>query len=422
MMAANRSNPMVEDDQEEEAEGGLTAPYRPSRRRMARVLVPVGVAGVAAASIGLVPALASDSSPTLSEQSPQQLVAKVLSADVQSFSGTVQVTGDLGIPEAVLSGVTGGRSQGSGMFGGRSTAGSGEGGDSTAADPTTRLAQLLAGTHTLQVAVDGPDRQRLGLLDRLAQYEIVHNGTEAWGWDSTTNRAVHFTLPERAAAGDGAKGAPGTLFGTAVPTTPQEAATRLLAMSGPTTSITVGGTSRVAGRNAYELSVKPKQSGSTIGEVRIAVDSANGAPLRVVVTPSGTDEAAFDVHFASVSFSRPAVRVFDFNVPKGAEVTEQKAAGGSVFGVSPGEARSAANGPTVTGEGWTGIAEFKLPANGADGSGAQETLALAKSLGKQVAGGTLISTRLVNVLIGDNGTVYAGAVSQQVLQRAAGAR
>jgi hypothetical protein len=43
-----------------------------------------------------------------------------------------------------------------------------------------------------------------------------------------------------------------------------------------------------------------------------------------------------------------------------------------------------------------------------------------KSLGKSVPGGTLFSTRVVNVLIADNGTVYAGAVTPTVLEHDAG--
>ncbi|WP_055590601.1 LolA family protein, partial [Peterkaempfera griseoplana] len=373
--------------------------------------------------IGLVPALASDAGPTLPQQSAEQLVAKVLASDVQSLSGTVQADADLGLPAGVLDGA-GALGGAGGPFGGSGAAhsrakGGAEGGGT--ASPQARLTELLAGSHTLQVAVDGPDRQRLGLMDKLAEYEIVHNGNQVWGWDSTTNEAVHSTLP---AGHDSRTGSPDRALpfdGGSLPATPQQAARQILAQAGTTSSVTVAGTSRVAGRNAYELSVRPKQSGSTVGDVRIAVDAATGVPLRVRVNAAGGGSPVFDVHFASVSFARPGARTFDFSPPKGAKVTEQKAsaAGDRTAAGRPGPASGRnTDGPVLSGTGWTTVASFKLPAD----HGSQGMLSLAKGLGKPVLGGTLIHSRLVNVLIGDNGTVYAGAVSAQVLEHAAGAR
>ncbi|MGA5703974.1 LolA family protein [Peterkaempfera bronchialis] len=423
-MAAKRTNPMADDDQDEH---GLAAPYRPTRRTVVRVLMPVGVAAIAAASIGLVPALASDTAPTLPPLSAEQLVAKVLASDPQALSGTVRSTADLGLPGGVLGeAAIGAGGGGGGPFGGHSGAdGQRDGGG---AAPEAGLTRLLAGTHTLQVAVDGPDRQRLGLIDRLSEYEVVHNGAQVWGWDSRTNEAVHLTLPTGNAGHTGHTGHTGSgpdgsaLFGGAtVPATPQQAARQVLALAGPDTAVSVGGTTRVAGRNAYELSVKPKQSGSTIGDVRIAVDAGNGVPLRVRVKPAGGGDPVFDVAFTSVSFERPGARTFDFSPPKGAKVTEHRAPAGDLAPSGrPGADHRQADGLNVIGTGWTSVASLTLPADLTGGDG--NALALVKGFGKPVAGGTLIHSRLVNALITDSGRVYVGAVSQQVLEHAAGAR
>ena len=416
---------MTDDTTTEVDAGG--APYRSGRRTAVRVLVPVAVAGVVAAGVGLVPALADDGAPNLPPLTAQQLVAKALGSETQTLSGTVQISADLGVPAQVLGGVTGG-------LGG---AADGPAGSSSAAAPETKLAGLLGGDHILRVAVDGPDRQRVGLIEDLAGYELVRNGAQGWAWDSSTNEAVHLTLPQ---AGGAAEQHRAPLTG--VPTTPQEAAQQFLALSAGTTSVTVDGTATVAGRKAYRLSVKPTQSGSTIGEVRIAVDADNGVPLAVVVKAADGGGTVFDAHFKDVSFARPDARSFDFTAPKGAKVTEQElgsgrdaAAGAPAAAAEAAEgAAHAADGLNVVGDGWTTVLSTRLPAGNASapaesavatprsGQGGQSGQSLAKSLGKPVNGGSLISTKVLNVLITDDGRVFAGAVTLPVLQSAAGVK
>src|SRR5690242_21032098 len=68
------------------------------RRKAARYVVPVAVVGVAAATIGLVPALADSGDPDLPKITAQQLIDKIAKSDVQRLSGTVKITTDLGLP------------------------------------------------------------------------------------------------------------------------------------------------------------------------------------------------------------------------------------------------------------------------------------------------------------------------------------
>ncbi|MFE6866993.1 outer membrane lipoprotein carrier protein LolA [Kitasatospora sp. NPDC057692] len=409
------------------------APYRSRRRTLVRVAVPLAVTAAIAAGVGLVPALADSSPPELPALTAEQVVAKVLGSQAQTLTGTVSVSTDLGVPSQLLGAAAGGLAGG----------GAGRGGDGpSGAAPTAKLTGLLGGEHTLRVAVDGPDRQRIGLLEQLSGYELIRNGDQAWAWDSSTNEAVHLTgaRPDAAAGGH-----PGSAPLTGVPTTPQEAARQFLAAGAGTTAVTVDGTATVAGQKAYRLSVKPTQPGSTIGEVRIAVAADNGVPLSVVVR--GADGGTvLDVHFTQVSFARPAAKTFEFTVPKGAKVTEQKASAAPRGEVSPEEAEAAADGLNVIGEGWTAVLSAKLPSGdvfvpaegggprgkgghgpggrgpGAGEGAAQNPLALAKSLGKPVAGGSLISTKVLNVLVTDDGRVFAGAVTPSVLQSAAGVK
>ncbi|WBP87348.1 LolA family protein [Kitasatospora cathayae] len=414
---------------EDQLDGAV--PYRSRRRTLVRAGVPVAVAAVIAAGVGLVPALAADSPPDLPQLSAEQVVAKALGSDAQTLSGTVSVSTDLGVPSQLLGAAAGGLGAAAG-HGGEQGQGS--------ADPQSKLLGLLGGDQTLRVAVDGPDRQRVDLLENLAGYTLVRNGDQSWAWDSSTNTALHMT--GRPAA-EHAKAPKAPLTG--VPTTPQEAAKRFLTGTAGTTSVTVAGTANVAGQKAYQLSVKPTQSGSTVSEVRIAVAADNGVPLAVVVK-STDGSTVLDVHFTDVSFAKPAAKTFDFTAPKGAKVTEKKAdeaaAGHDAQGKQGeqgtqgdrGAQGKGHDGVNVIGEGWTAVISTQLPssveapAQGSHGDGKQgkrhgqpmNPQALVKSLGKPVGGGTLISTKVVNVLLTDDGRVFAGAVTLPVLQHAAG--
>ncbi|MER5642695.1 DUF2092 domain-containing protein [Kitasatospora sp. NPDC002227] len=405
--------------------------YRAGRRKAARVLVPVAVVAAVGTGIGLVPALASDSGPSLPPLTADQLVAKVAASNVQALSGTVKLSVDLGLPTQLMN-----------AAGGMMRGGSEKGGSH--ADPQGRALALLGGDHTIQLALDGPDRQRIGLVDRLSGYELVHNGAELWAWDSNSNEAVHLTAPQGAEHHQ--------LPETLAPVTPQEAAKQLLAHTAATTSVTVDGTATVAGQKAYLLNIKPKQSGSTIGGIRIAVDADNGVPLSVLVT-SDSGSTVLNTRFSEVSFARPSAKTFEFTVPKGAKVTEQKDLAGKHGTVTPQDdpwtflgkpegtkpegtkpgstkpetGKAGAAQPTVEDNSWLTVVSGKLPTGEAPAvagkHGAPQNVGgLFKALGKPVKGGQLISTTLVNVLVTDDGRYFAGAVTLPVLQNAAGVK
>ncbi|SOB82445.1 LolA family protein [Streptomyces sp. 1331.2] len=401
-------------------DGGV--PYRSRRRVLMRAGVPLAVGAVIAAGVGLVPALAADSAPDLPSLTAEQVVAKALGSQAQALSGTVSISTDLGLPTQLLSGVGG------------ITSAAGQGGQSagSSADPQTKLLGLLGGDRTLRVAVDGPERQRVDVMENMAGYTVVRNGDQSWAWDSSTNSAVHLSGAAAQLARKHADQHPGAPL-TELPTTPQEAARQFLAASAGTTSVTVAGTASVAGQKAYQLSVKPTQSGSTVAEVRIAVAADNGVPLAVAVK-STDGSTVLDVRFTDVSFAEPAAKTFDFTVPKGAKVTEKKAEDAIKEGTAAGsEAKAHGNGSgngdaNVIGEGWTTVVSTRLPgsveAPKGDGKhggrGSVNPQGLIKSLGKPVDGGTLIGTKVVNVLLTDDGRVFAGAVTLPVLQHAAG--
>ncbi|MFC8969948.1 outer membrane lipoprotein carrier protein LolA [Streptomyces sp. NPDC057094] len=399
---------------------------RTGRHRAARYVVPVAVVGVAAATIGLVPALASSGDPDLPKVTAQQLIEKIAKSDVQQLSGTVKITTDLGLPD--LGGLASGFASG---------AVKGDGGSS--ADPQSKLMELASGTHTLRVAADGPDKGKVSLLDNASEYSVIHNGKDVWGYDSKSNEVYHATAPESA----GAKGkAPHD-----VPATPKDLADEALKSVDDTTSVTVDGTAQVAGRDAYKLVVKPRQSGSTVGAISIAVDAKTGLPLKFTLTPASGGAAVVDAGFTKVDFSRPAASTFAFTPPKGAKVTEgddHKSAGKTPGHQGPDKAfpkgdeslrkgdkdLAGLDGVKTIGKGWSTIAEFDtggkgMPSGAKGSSGNSDVDGFLNSLGDHVTGkfgsGTVFSTRLVNALITDDGKVYAGAVTKAALVKAADA-
>ncbi|MEU1514670.1 DUF2092 domain-containing protein [Streptomyces sp. NPDC005811] len=413
---------------------GETDDLRVGRRKAVRYVVPVTVIGVAAATIGLVPALADSGDPDLPKITAQQLLDKIAASDVQQLSGTVKITTDLGLPDlgglesGLLSGVTG------------------NGGDGSSADPSAKLTELAAGTHTLRVASDGPDRQKLSLVEDAAEYSVIHNGKDVWGYDSATNEVYHATTDESAGK-DAGEAEP--------PATPKDLTEDALKAVDDTTSVTVDGTVHVAGRDAYKLLIKPKQSGSTVGAISVAVDAKTGLPLKFTLTPSSGGAAVVDAGFTQVTFAKPAASTFDFTPPKGAKVTEadEAAKDSGKAGASgedlPGdlpkglEGLGGADGLTgageepegfdVLGKGWTSVAVIETGGKGVPsdselnselGSDAGGALSgFLGSFGDKASGkfgsGTVFSTRLVNALVTDDGKIYVGAVTKDALVKAA---
>lgn len=274
-------------------------------RNIRRAGLPVAVtAGVAAIGVGVWPALASDGSPDLPEMTAEELVVLVAESETAQLSGTVRVESDLGVPE--LGGLTEG------------VLGDLEG-------PAGRLASLAAGDSTLRVAVDGPDRQRLTVVDGSEEFAVIHNGDQLWAYDSASNVVFQADLAEVAEGAEGAEGERerpehGDVERWMGDLTPQEAAEQLLAEAEREADIAVDGTGRVAGRDVYQLTVEPRDAESGLASARVSVDAETGVPLAVRGESAGGQ--TIDVAFTQVDFTAPAGGAFQFSPPADAEVLE----------------------------------------------------------------------------------------------------
>jgi outer membrane lipoprotein-sorting protein len=357
------------------------------RSPASRWAVPVVAITAVGAAVGFGSVLAGASSPDLPERSAADLLASVAGSE-QPFSGTVVQTSRLGLPdlpEAVTDGV----------------------------GPIA----LLTGSHTARIWYSSPDQARFALTGDLDETNIIRDGDDLWVWSSSTNTAEHAVVPSR----DGRDPAP-------VPeaVSPQVAAEALLAAVDPTTEVTVDGTAEVAGRAAYELVLAPRDDGSLIDDVRMAVDSETSMPLRVQVNSDGADEPAFEVGFTSVTLGEPSDDVFRFNPPPGATVEEhdlsdlrkhEDAKSGDL--ASP---NLAVTPPTVIGEGWTAVVVFpdvSLP--NSDETGVMDALlGSASRVNGPYGSGRLLETDLVSALLLDDGRLLLGAVTPEVLEQAAG--
>ncbi|MGH3496361.1 MAG: LolA family protein [Nocardioidaceae bacterium] len=369
----------------------MTHVFTPRRLRWGAPAVVA--AAIAAAAITSTNAGAS-AQPKLPPRTAAQLLAAVEQAHPTGLSGTIVETANLGLPSLP-----------------DTPGGGGGGGLSPQA--------LLSGSHTIRIWYAGPSQQRLAVLAPMSERDIIHNGSSLWTYTSTTNEVTHSTLPGSAEHKTSRSEA-------AVPT-PQSAAEQALRAIDPTTKVKVDRTARVAGRPAYQLDLVPRDTRSLIGSVRIAVDSATSVPLRVQVFARGASSPAIQVGFTDVTFGTPNASVFQFVPPAGAKVTQQSL--GSHQGEGPTKAQGAHHGnfmkprqhahaagasssPTTLGKGWTTVVE--LPA-GQLGSNAQ----LLNQMSTPVAGGRLITTALLSVLITPDGHVFAGAVSGSALQHVA---
>lgn len=357
--------------------------------------VPAATAGivVVAGVLSQTTALGESRTP-LPQRSAAELLAAVQRSPATALSGTFVETSRLGLPDLP-----------------------GSGGSSAALS----LQNLATGSHAARVWVDGPERQRIALLGQLEESNVVHDGRDVWTYSSRTRTATHDILPaEPASAAQEQK---------AAPLTPEAAASKALAALDPTTVVTVGDTSAVAGRPVYTLRLEPRDTSSTVRAVVIAVDSQTSVPLRVQVFGAG-DAPALETGFTDVSFAKPDASVFRFTPPAGVPVTTRE------HSAQAGPARTHSATPTdaglqVVGKGWTSVVVAPLPAGAvpssaapsAGASGEEGPVSTSKLLDqlsvRQPDGSRLVRTALVNVLLTTDGRIVAGAVTPEVLNSAA---
>jgi outer membrane lipoprotein-sorting protein len=359
-----------------------------------RWLVPTAAAVVVIGGGAAAGTIAASADPTLPDRSAAQLLVDVQNAKVDGLSGTIVQTADLGLP--AMPGITSGGN----------------------AD----IMKLVAGSNTARVWYAGEDKMRLALMGTLGETDVIRNGTDVWLWRSSDSSATHLKVP--ADAGTRKE----TALPQGVPSTPQEAADAALAAIDPTTAVTTTGAAKVAGRDAYELVLTPRDTASLVGQVRLAIDAEKHIPLGVDVYAKDANSPAIRVAFQQVSFEVPDAEQFTFNPPPGTKVTTRSESEitkeHDKAGQSPTDKQQAPEGTTVVGKGWTSVLVAKMPAG--DEATGDETTQLDAIVGAlpKVSGtwgsGHLLTSALFSALITDDGRVLVGAVAPEKLYEAAG--
>ncbi|MDT7800051.1 MAG: hypothetical protein QOI78_3484, partial [Actinomycetota bacterium] len=182
------------------------------------------------------------------------------------------------------------------------------------------------------------------------------------------------------------------------------------------------GTTRVAGRPAYQLTLMPRTAGSLVRSVQIAVDAATSVPLRVQIYPVGSSAPAWSTSFTDVTFGTPAAKIFAFKPPAGATVTDSAKKAPGEKAAESGQSDSS---PTTVGDGWTSI--LALPPGSLDAAGLGDTNAkddhgsMLDRVTTAVPEGRLLTTRLLSLVITPDGRVFIGAVPADAVRRAAAA-
>jgi outer membrane lipoprotein-sorting protein len=381
------------------------------RRPRLRWAVPAGAAILLVGGAALAP-LAATASSGLEPRTAEELLVALAQPSTTAVSGTVATSADLGLPGLPM-----------GMM------------------PSSGPMALASGESTLRVWTDGPDRQRLALIESAAETTVVRNGQEAWVWSSANATADRYVLPE----GDGATGLPDASElppGVKLPSTPQEAAALALAAIDPTTEVTTSAVGTVAGRDAYELTLTPRDPQTLVARVTLSMDAQTTVPLRVRVYSTSMADPAFEVGFRSVDYSTPDPSLFEFTPPPGATVTEHDVADRDGQGTDGTADRPRGPEPTVVGEGWSTVVISELPVDSlADlaeagmrsstddgdrgGDPAATALALIEALpaesGEWGTGRVLRGT-LFSAILTDDGRVAIGAVSPEALGAALAAQ
>lgn len=384
-------------------------------RTFSRWIVPasVAVAVLGVAAVGT--AWRASADPQLPERSAAQLLVDVQTARLEGLSGTVVQRADLGLPLPIPAAGSGGAS----------------------------LAGLINGSHTLRVWYSGPDKTRVAILSTLGETDIIRNGRDVWRWSSTDQTATHSVLPESAARA----GINGQIIDPAnLPATPQELADMLLGYLDESTEVTTSGTTKIAGRSAYELVLAPRDEASLVSQVRLAIDGEKHLPLRVQLLVKGGGNPAFEIGFTQVSFDRPGNEHFQFTPPAGTQVIEEggskpdgaaegkpdakpmteeekkalaerlrQAKPGDVTGKPAEGAPDDGSHSKVLGSSWTTVLMTRTPTAGSGDRPFEAFLSALPQASGSWGTGRVLRSRVVTVLLTDDGRMFVGAVKAERL-------
>ncbi|MHB8668957.1 MAG: hypothetical protein ACYDAD_00095 [Acidimicrobiales bacterium] len=385
---------------------------RPSRRRwlaapalataiLALTLGAPAVAGNAQADSVLAGTPAAHRLAELPPATAPELVARVIGARWADLSGTIELHSRLGLPDVGVS-----------LGGG-----------------------LLSGIHRFGLSVADSSHLRIVMSGAFAETDLVRDGPDLWLWQSDRLRVTHARLGP---TGTGPSGLAGLVAGIVGPAL---LAGRILDALRPSTVVSVAAPAVVGGRPAYQLVFSPRAPGSLVRDVVLAVDGDSGLPLRLQVFGREAKLPAIDLAFISLHRTAPTSTARGGSrrhrvpgAPAGLGGAYRSLAGvahreagsatellGAVLSSPPRANRRATTSRTrVMGAGWARVVAARIDrsilANGPAAVVLSQSPTVAVGAGTVRRGSArLISTVLLDALVLDDGTVYAGPVTPKVL-------
>ena len=169
-----------------------------------------------------------------------------------------------------------------------------------------------SGPKTARVWYGGPDKVRAELQGENGDRIFVSDGERAWAYNGVTNTLNTGKRPAE----------PRTLEQPDAedPPSPTEV-DRMLAELAPTSKLTQGTPIRFAGREAYVLTLSPKDKSSTLVERgRAIIDSETFLPLQLSLYAQGQPDPVFSWSVSDLDVGPVPAERFAFQVPPGAEV------------------------------------------------------------------------------------------------------
>ena len=169
-----------------------------------------------------------------------------------------------------------------------------------------------SGPQTARVWYGGPDRLRAELQGDNGDRIFVHDGEKAWAYNGATNTLRTGERPPEPRSSE--------LPDSENPPTPVEI-DRMLAELAPTSELTQGTPVRYAGREAYVMTLRPKDEGTTlVDHGRALIDSETFLPLELAVYAQGKPDPVFSWRVSSLDVGTVPAERFQFQAPPGARV------------------------------------------------------------------------------------------------------
>jgi outer membrane lipoprotein-sorting protein len=373
-------------------------------KRKAIVAVAAGSAlGITGLAITALPASAGEA-PVLPPVAAESLVQSVTAAKTPALSGKVEVTNNLGLPALAMA-------------------------------PGASALNV----DSADVYNDGNGGSKVSLHQGSSQETITANGTTVWTYASQNNTATKYTIPDEVTK-------------QKAQADPTAMASQLLAKAKESSTVSVDGTARIAGRAAYELVLTPKPTERTLlREIRVAVDSETKTPLQLEVLTNGTSDPALRIGFSEINFAQQPADEFAFTPPKNAKIIEKTQP--KIDATTQGDLTQAEQNTKIVGDGWDTVITGKIPADlsakssaGQQGSAGQGSADQQSSAGQSSAGqgkgsdiqsllnrfgkpasgawgsGHVFTTKVGTAIVTDDGRFAAGAVPEQVLFEALAAK